>query len=160
MPVTPVCSAQCAQQKIRPFASTPWPITRQPQCWHTGASAWMMTREWDARHVFLLWAMWAVMMAGMMLPSAAPLLLLYGAAARRRAVATRAVYEIYALAAGYVTMWSLFSIGAAAVQRVLSMLLVLSPMMTLTIGTPICRHFSVERAIASAWPRSSAPLPG
>ena len=46
----------------------------------TGASAWMMTREWDARHVFLLWAMWAVMMAGMMLPSAAPLLLLYGAA--------------------------------------------------------------------------------
>jgi predicted metal-binding membrane protein len=98
----------------------------------TGASAWMMTREWDARHVFLLWAMWAVMMAGMMLPSAAPLLLLYGAAARRRAVATRAVYEIYALAAGYVTMWSLFSIGAAAVQRVLSMLLVLSPMMTLT----------------------------
>lgn len=98
----------------------------------TGASAWMMTREWDARHVFLLWAMWAVMMAGMMLPSAAPLLLLYGAAARRRAVGRRATYEIYALAAGYVTMWSLFSVVAAAAQRVLSMLLILSPMMKLT----------------------------
>src|SRR5689334_6566534 len=51
----------------------------------TGASAWMMTRDWAARHLFLLWAMWAVMMAAMMLPSAAPLLLLYGAAARSRA---------------------------------------------------------------------------
>jgi predicted metal-binding membrane protein len=98
----------------------------------TGASAWMMTREWDARHVFLLWAMWAVMMAGMMLPSAAPLLLLYGAAARRRAAGGRATYEIYAIAAGYVTMWSLFSIAATAAQRVLSVLLILSPMMTLT----------------------------
>ena len=56
----------------------------------TGASVWMMTREWDARHLFLLWAMWAVMMAGMMLPSAAPLILLYGAAARRRVAGRRA----------------------------------------------------------------------
>jgi predicted metal-binding membrane protein len=98
----------------------------------TGASAWMMTREWDARHMFLLWAMWAVMMAGMMLPSAAPLLLLYGAAARRRAGGHRATYEIYALASGYVTMWSLFSVAAVVVQRVLSSLLILSPMMRLT----------------------------
>jgi predicted metal-binding membrane protein len=98
----------------------------------TGASAWMMTPEWNARHLFLLWAMWAVMMAGMMLPSAAPLLLLYGAAGRRRAGGRLATYEIYVLAAGYVTTWSLFSIAAAAAQRVLSTLLVLSPMMTLT----------------------------
>jgi predicted metal-binding membrane protein len=98
----------------------------------TGASAWMMTREWDARHVFLLWAMWAVMMAGMMLPSAAPLLLLYGAAARRRAVSHRPTSEIYALAAGYMMMWSLYSVAAAAAQRVLSILFILSPMMRLT----------------------------
>src|SRR5262245_50492573 len=48
----------------------------------TGASAWMMTRNWDLPHLTLLWAMWAVMMTGMMLPSASPLLLLYGAAVR------------------------------------------------------------------------------
>src|SRR5881409_1921526 len=41
----------------------------------TGASAWMMTAVWDARHLALLWAMWAVMMVGMMLPSASPMLL-------------------------------------------------------------------------------------
>ena len=98
----------------------------------TGASAWMMTQEWDAPHLFLLWAMWAVMMAGMMLPSAAPLLLLYGAAARRRSVGRLATGQIYALAAGYVAMWSLFSIAAVVAQRVLSVRLILSPMMTLT----------------------------
>ncbi|MGH8311572.1 MAG: hypothetical protein ACRETX_17480, partial [Steroidobacteraceae bacterium] len=41
----------------------------------TGASAWMMTAVWDVRHLALLFAMWAVMMIGMMLPSAAPLVL-------------------------------------------------------------------------------------
>jgi predicted metal-binding membrane protein len=98
----------------------------------TGASAWMMTPAWSARHVFLLWAMWAVMMAGMMLPSAAPLLLLYGAAARRQGLGAAASRQIYALAAGYVAVWALFSIAATAAQRILSMLMVLSPMMTLT----------------------------
>ena len=98
----------------------------------TGASAWMMTLQWDARHVLLLWAMWAVMMAGMMLPSAAPMLLLYGVAARRRALGTSAAHEIYALAAGYVAVWALFSVLATGAQRVLSMLLMVSPMMTLT----------------------------
>jgi len=101
----------------------------------TGASAWMMTLRWDARHVLLLWAMWAVMMAGMMLPSAAPMLLLYGVAARRRGTGPRAAYEIYALAAGYVAVWALFSVLATATQRIFSMLLVVSPMMTLTSPT-------------------------
>ena len=35
-----------------------------------------------------------------------------------------------------------------------------SPMMTETIGTPRPKQQSVERAMASAWPRSSAPMPG
>jgi len=39
----------------------------------TGASAWMMTVVWDVPHLLLLWAMWAVMMTGMMLPSASPM---------------------------------------------------------------------------------------
>src|SRR5215470_13750594 len=100
----------------------------------TGASAWMMTLRWDAAHVFLLWAMWAAMMAAMMLPSASPMLLLYDGAAKRQAVDARAGAErqVYALAAGYVAVWALFSVGATALQRILSMLLLVSPMMTLT----------------------------
>ena len=94
----------------------------------TGASAWMMTTTWDAPHLLLLWAMWAVMMTAMMLPSASRLLLSYGIAARRSAPAA-ASRQVYALAAGYLVTWALFSVGATALQRVLAALLVVTPMM-------------------------------
>jgi predicted metal-binding membrane protein len=97
----------------------------------TGSSRWMMTSSWDAAHVILLWTMWAVMMIGMMLPTAAPAILLYGAAARRRP-GHGVVIQIYALAAGYVTVWASFSALATAFQRALSALLLLSPMMETT----------------------------
>src|SRR5262249_40449998 len=48
----------------------------------TGLSAWMMAARWDATRTLLIWMMWAVMMAGMMLPSASRVLLLYGALMR------------------------------------------------------------------------------
>ena len=99
----------------------------------TGASAWMMAPRWDLRHVLLLWLMWAVMMAGMMLPSATPVLLMFGLAARRRASAAAVTgREIYALAAGYLAVWALFSAVATVAQFTLSMRLAISPMMTLT----------------------------
>ena len=94
----------------------------------TGASAWMMTMNWDVPHLLLLWAMWVVMMTGMMLPSAAPLVLLYGAAARRSAQGT-AGRQVYALAAGYLIVWAGFSLGATALQRGLAVLLLSTPMM-------------------------------
>jgi predicted metal-binding membrane protein len=100
----------------------------------TGASAWMMTATWDVPHLLLLWGMWAVMMAGMMLPSASPMLLLYGVVARRSEHAT-AARHIYALAAGYLVVWTVFSLGATALQRGLAALLLLSPMMETT--TPV-----------------------
>ena len=94
----------------------------------TGASSWMMTAEWDVPHLLLLWAMWAVMMTGMMLPSASPLVLLYGAIARRQSTPRL----IYALTAGYVFVWTVFSLGATALQRGLAALLLVSPMMEVT----------------------------
>jgi predicted metal-binding membrane protein len=97
----------------------------------TGASAWMMTAIWDLPHLLLLWAMWAVMMAAMMLPSASPMLLLYGVVARRSQLAT-AARHIYALAAGYLMVWTVFSLGATMVQRVFVALLLVSPMMEIT----------------------------
>ena len=96
-----------------------------------GASRWMMTPSWDSQHLFLLWAMWAVMMTGMMLPSATPMLLVYGAAVRRRA-AGQDRHLIYALAAGYLTVWALFSVLTTVLQRWLAEWLLVSPMMTLT----------------------------
>jgi len=99
----------------------------------TGASAWMMTPVWDASHLALLWAMWAVMMLAMMLPSASPLLLLYGAMVRRSlpdaSVASR---QTYALAGGYLAVWVLFSVGATALQRFLATRSFVSAMMEAT----------------------------
>ncbi len=84
----------------------------------TGASAWTMTPVWDAPHLLLLWAMWAVMMTGMMLPAATPLILL----------ARLASYP-YALAAGYIVVWAVFSVGATALQWQLGRLGIVDPMM-------------------------------
>ena len=94
----------------------------------TGASRWMMTSSWDSTHLFLLWGMWAVMMTGMMLPSAAPMIAIYGAAVRRR-LGPQAGGLIYALAAGYLGVWALFSVLATAAQRALGEVLVITPMM-------------------------------
>src|SRR5215471_5417222 len=93
-----------------------------------GASAWMMTTVWDGQHVVLLWAMWTVMMTAMMLPTAAPFVLLYASAARRTGTSNPA-RGVYALSGGYVLVWALFSVAATALQRVLSAAFVLTPMM-------------------------------
>ena len=56
--------------------------------------------------------------------------ILYGAIARRSAQGTAG--QIYALAAGYVIVWGVFSLGATALQRALAELLLVSPMMEIT----------------------------
>ena len=113
----------------------------------TGASAWMMTTDWDVSHLLLLWAMWAVMMTGMMLPSASPLVLLYGVAARRSAQST-AGRQIYALAAGYLVVWTVFSLGATVLQRALAALLLVSPMMEATSSTSQCDSAARRRRVS------------
>jgi len=100
----------------------------------TGPSVWMMTSVWDARHLAALWAMWAVMMAAMMLPSAAPMLLMYGQVARKNPERFDPVLGAYVFAAGYLTVWAAFSAGATLLQRALNVLVLLSPMME-PVGT-------------------------
>ena len=94
-----------------------------------GASRWMMTPVWDGRHLLLLWAMWAVMMAGMMMPAATPILLLYGGAARSRDDGQPAALRIYALVAGYLLIWTAFSVAITLAQRALARAFLLTPMM-------------------------------
>jgi predicted metal-binding membrane protein len=93
-----------------------------------GPSAWMMTADWDVSHLLLLLAMWAVMMTAMMLPSASPLVLLY-AGALRTSGDEQAGRKTYAMAAGYLLVWGLFSVAATVLQRGLSFVLILTPMM-------------------------------
>lgn len=95
----------------------------------TGCSAWMMTRTWDFTHQALLFAMWAVMMIGMMLPSAAPAVFAYASADRRSADSVPA--RAFAFAAGYLVVWIIFSLIATALQLGLTKASLLSPMMEL-----------------------------
>ena len=93
-----------------------------------GPSAWMMTGVWDGSHLLLLWTMWAVMMAAMMLPSAWPMLAMYGTFSDKQTSDPHDSH-LYLFAAGYVVVWALYSVGATVLQRLLAALLLLSPMM-------------------------------
>ncbi len=86
----------------------------------SGPAAWMMTSEWGGTHFLLLWLMWAVMMAAMMLPSAAPTLLLYRGAARVQGPASPAATRVFWLAGGYLVVWAAFSIVATLLQWLLA----------------------------------------
>jgi predicted metal-binding membrane protein len=116
-----------------PLACWAWIVTMGLDMYGpmTGASRWSMTTNWDTPHLVLLWLMWAVMMTAMMLPGATPMILFYGAAVRRQQDAA-APGGIYALAAGYVAVWAVFSVLATVLQRLLAERLLVSPMMELT----------------------------
>jgi predicted metal-binding membrane protein len=63
--------------------------------------------------------MWAVMMIGMMLPSAAPTILLFSALERRRP-AGGVTGRSACFVTGYIAAWGLFSVTAAAAQTTLA----------------------------------------
>ena len=68
-------------------------------------------------------------MAGMMLPSASPLLLLYARRMQADAGRERAALRLIALAAGYLLVWVAFSVAATALQRMLGGWFLLTPML-------------------------------
>jgi predicted metal-binding membrane protein len=71
--------------------------------------------------------MWAVMMAGMMAPSALPFLMTFAAMARRRRARASPLLRTAAFAGGYFAVWTGFSALAAALQAGLQAALFLSP---------------------------------
>ena len=94
-----------------------------------GLSAWMMESRWDAGYLLLIFGMWAVMMIGMMLPSAAPAILLYARVMRHSAGVEAPLARTYAFAGGYLLAWAAFSFVATLLQWALAELALLSPMM-------------------------------
>ena len=85
--------------------------------------------SWGWTEALLLFAMWSVMMVAMMLPSAAPMILLFSRiGATRRARGDRNTPVIF-FAVGYLAVWTAFSAVAASIQWNLHSLAVLSPEM-------------------------------
>jgi predicted metal-binding membrane protein len=72
--------------------------------------------------------MWWTMMIGMMVPSAAPMILLFGTVQRRQLAAESPKLRVALFAAGYLAAWGAFSAAAAAVQISLTRLALLAPL--------------------------------
>jgi predicted metal-binding membrane protein len=91
-----------------------------------------MSPRWTPATFALTFAMWAVMMVGMMLPSAAPMILTFAALNRRKAQAFQRVMPVLLFASGYLLIWTAFSLFATLLQWALDRLALLSPMLTTT----------------------------
>ena len=79
----------------------------------------------------LVWliGMWAIMMVAMMLPSAAPMILLFAIVARQRRAQGRPAVPVAVFTAGYLLAWTGYAAVAATAQWELHRLALLSPAM-------------------------------
>ena len=88
-------------------------------------------QSWGAVELLLLFAMWAVMMVAMMVPSVTPLILMFARANREKG-GSRVVGSAGILLLGYLLVWWSFSVLATLVQWRLHSAALLSPMMIST----------------------------
>ncbi len=79
--------------------------------------------------VALTFGMWTVMMVGMMLPSAAPTILLYGALVRKNGERGTVLPAVWIFTSGYLVAWTSFSLAAALLQLALEQTALMTPMM-------------------------------
>jgi predicted metal-binding membrane protein len=92
----------------------------------------MAPMVWTPGYAVLMVSMWWVMMIAMMLPSAAPMLLLFARVNRKEKASGRPYVPTAIFAAGYLTVWGGFSVMAAAAQWGLQRLGLISPAMVTT----------------------------
>jgi len=76
-----------------------------------------MAVAWTAADAALMWVMWAVMMAAMMLPSATPMVTAYSRTLRSPRTSVRG--STVAFAGGYVALWSSVAVVATGLQWLL-----------------------------------------
>jgi predicted metal-binding membrane protein len=92
-------------------------------------------KPWTNADLFLMFAMWAVMMIGMMTPSMAPVVLLY-ARVRRQAISQGEPFAATGwFAGGYLLTWTLFSLLATIAQWALERAALMTPIMTTASAT-------------------------
>ena len=84
---------------------------------------------WDSTSILLTFLMWAVMMVGMMVPSAAPMILAFANINRRRREQGNPYVPTGVFLSGYLLVWVGFSMAATLAQIGFSLALLLSPMM-------------------------------
>ncbi|MFQ5763844.1 MAG: DUF2182 domain-containing protein [Rhodospirillales bacterium] len=97
----------------------------------SGGGTMMATalKPWTALDFALILLMWSVMMVGMMLPSAAPMILLFAGIARQSREPEQPFAPVGVFICGYVLVWTAFSIAATVLQWGLEQAALLSPSM-------------------------------
>jgi len=86
-------------------------------------------RPWDVGDFLLTLWMWVVMMVAMMLPSAAPMILIFARVGRKASEEGHPFATTGSFTAGYLAAWAIFSLGATTLQWALDRAALLSPMM-------------------------------
>lgn len=108
-----------------------------------------MLKPWSALDAAMMFLMWAVMMVGMMVPSATPMILLYAHVLRWRASDAEPLVPTSAFFAGYITVWVGFSAAATLLQWWLEQAALLSPMMVST--SPVFAGLVLITAAVYQW---------
>ena len=117
-----------------------------------------MIAPWSAADWLAMFLMWAIMMVGMMLPSAAPMILLYDRVRARQEARGASLAATGVFALGYLLAWTLFSLGATTAQWALEQAALLSPMMV--EREPVARRRAPDRGRALPMDAAQARLPG
>ncbi len=84
---------------------------------------------WQAIEFVYVFAMWAVMMVGMMTPSAAPMILIYARIGRQALAQGKPFAATGWFASGYLLAWAGFALAATAAQWALERTALLDPKM-------------------------------
>jgi len=98
----------------------------------SGGMKMSMAAPWDPATLLMTFLMWSVMMVGMMLPSAAPAILLYAAMVRKNRHQGTALLSAWLFTSGYLAVWTGFSLAATLLQAGLEQAALMSPMMVST----------------------------
>jgi predicted metal-binding membrane protein len=94
--------------------------------------AMMTPTPWTPRYAVLMFAMWWVMMVAMMLPSAAPMILLFATVNRQQRETGHPHFAATLFVLGYLVMWTVFSFIAVVLQWQFERTRILSPTLTTT----------------------------
>jgi predicted metal-binding membrane protein len=85
-------------------------------------------KPWTIAEFVVTFVMWTVMMVGMMMPSAAPMILLYARVGRQAAAQQKPFAATGWFTGGYILAWTVFSLIATVAQSELSSFALLTPM--------------------------------
>lgn len=89
-----------------------------------------MPSPWSAATLGLTFAMWWVMMVGMMLPGAAPMILMFATVNRNKRANGQDFVPVSVFTLGYLLVWGFFSAGATVAEWALDQLAMLSSSLT------------------------------